>query len=295
MLLGLVAAAALIELGLRLASVTITVTVRPPDNEVQTHFDDLIVCAGDSHTAGQGAPRGLGYPEQLEALLNESRGGRITRVINLGLGGQNSSEAADSVLAFLEHTPRAPVAIIFNAGKNNDHNLRRARIAPELVHEGDYRDWARYLLSESRAFRLSQITVRRLEGLAREERNTETLEYEDMLYVDGPGEIAMMRRWIEMDLDALAARTSCPVVLLNYWTPVSWVDETFAAAATRPRFHFCDARAFGTDFSLEFIATADITEKHLGGHPNERGYAVLAELVGKLLREEILPAAAPGI
>ncbi len=59
--------------------------VRPPDEGDRRR----VLCLGDSFTFGVGAPKGFGYPEQLQALL-DARSVKA-RVINAGVPGINSS------------------------------------------------------------------------------------------------------------------------------------------------------------------------------------------------------------
>ncbi|MCZ7586426.1 MAG: hypothetical protein M5R36_25575 [Deltaproteobacteria bacterium] len=98
-------------------------------------------------------------------MLNEASEARRWQVVNLGQPGFNSSQAATRAIAFLENDSRPVRAVLFNAGKNNEHNLTAARILPREVRELGLRASVAYLLSNSRAFRFGQITLSRLDAL----------------------------------------------------------------------------------------------------------------------------------
>lgn len=74
-----------------------------------------IWCLGDSHTQGSGAGRGEGWPERLQRRLAAE--GRPAAVMNLGVGGTNSSQQ----LALLEEALRSGTpATVFYLGGSND-------------------------------------------------------------------------------------------------------------------------------------------------------------------------------
>ncbi len=50
-----------------------------------------ILCFGDSFTFGFGAPRGRGYPGQLDEIFNKKLPDKGIRVFNFGVDSQNSS------------------------------------------------------------------------------------------------------------------------------------------------------------------------------------------------------------
>jgi lysophospholipase L1-like esterase len=51
-----------------------------------------ILCVGDSHTRGVGAPTALSYPRQLQRLLEAAYPGARFMVMNAGIPGSNSSD-----------------------------------------------------------------------------------------------------------------------------------------------------------------------------------------------------------
>jgi lysophospholipase L1-like esterase len=78
-----------------------------------------IWCLGDSNTQGAGAPIGKSYPAQLEALLR--RADNHWKVLNLGMGGSNSSIQVKHLLKALEHG--TPKVLFYMGGANNAWNL----------------------------------------------------------------------------------------------------------------------------------------------------------------------------
>jgi lysophospholipase L1-like esterase len=288
--LGLLVAVLLVEVGLRVYALTIHPSVGQLVHEVDRNVDFLIVCAGDSHTEGKGAPRGFDYPSQLAALLDHIDPARRYAVVNLGLAGCNSSEAANRALEFMRRSPRAPDLVIFEAGKNNDHNFKDARIFPELAASRDYREWARYLLSNSRAFRLSQITYRRLEELSHNPNPTLRLDADHFFAVDGAAEQALLVRWMIADLAVLRDATlkrGGKLVLLNYFLEAPWVDQAYRDFVRRSPTALVDIHRFGLG-ALARMADWSGLIKYPDYHPNARGYARIAQLIYRQLAEQRL-------
>ncbi|OGR59129.1 MAG: hypothetical protein A2X36_15135 [Elusimicrobia bacterium GWA2_69_24] len=79
-----------------------------------------ILCVGDSFTFGMGAPRGGGYPEQLQDLLNKEPGDRRWVVLNAGVPSNNSSQVLKRLPALL--VEEAPEILVVMTGWN-DNNL----------------------------------------------------------------------------------------------------------------------------------------------------------------------------
>lgn len=67
----------------------------------------VIVCFGDSLTAGRGAPAGHSYPDYLQRLL-DSRGYRY-RVLNMGISGDTTKDGVDRLPHVLDAHPAIAV------------------------------------------------------------------------------------------------------------------------------------------------------------------------------------------
>ncbi|MCX5793894.1 MAG: GDSL-type esterase/lipase family protein [Elusimicrobia bacterium] len=96
----------------------------------------VILCVGDSFTAGTGAPPGQGYPAQLEALLNQGSGAAY-RVVNANRGAANTAIAKSMFLkAADEFQPRIVTLMIGAANYWNYtgfHPAGRPPLARALV------------------------------------------------------------------------------------------------------------------------------------------------------------------
>jgi lysophospholipase L1-like esterase len=115
-LLGLALALLVAELGLRIAA---SQHRRVAEAGRGSEAFDLL-CVGDSFTYGLGSEDGRGYPEQLQALLDERWGPGAATIHNRGRPGQNSSQAADALadqLAALQ-----PELVVILVGHNNGWN-----------------------------------------------------------------------------------------------------------------------------------------------------------------------------
>ena len=113
-LLGVLLALAVLELGLRVAAGWVGPRAGP-----LAWGRETVLTLGDSHTYGVFFPAGQSYPARLAARLDARSAGGF-RVVNLGLPGTNSSEVATRLPAWLDaHAPRHVVLCV---GVNNIWN-----------------------------------------------------------------------------------------------------------------------------------------------------------------------------
>lgn len=116
--LGCFLTLAALELGLAIAGLLI------PAPAPQAGREADILCLGNSHTAGLGAPQGESYCDWLQRMLHESAG-RPIRVQNLGVAAANSADILDSLVENLNHTN--PKIVLLMVGEPNYWNLRGFR------------------------------------------------------------------------------------------------------------------------------------------------------------------------
>lgn len=149
---GLFLAVGTAELGLWLASQTVasdTEDYTVPEGKVR------ILAWGDSFTYGLGAADGRGYPEHLQSLLDEAWGPGEAALVNGGIPGQNSSQAADRLPAALAAVQ--PDILILMVGHNNTWNFNGLHVDTARA-SGRLR--MAQLLGASRVVKLLQIALR---------------------------------------------------------------------------------------------------------------------------------------
>jgi lysophospholipase L1-like esterase len=132
--------------------------VAPPD----VH---LVVCVGDSHTAGHPDPNS--YPAALEQLLNARATGRW-RVINLGIPGLNTTQVRKRFARALDYYQ--PAIVLQWAGINNFWNHAELEdVTPDLLTR---------LMTASRVVRMVRVAVfyRRLNAQALAAPNQKALD-----------------------------------------------------------------------------------------------------------------------
>jgi lysophospholipase L1-like esterase len=246
--------------------------------------DFLIVCAGDSHTEGAGAVLGFDYPSQLELQLNAVNPAKRYQVINLGVSGFNTSEAADRTIEFLRKTPRKPDFVIFSGGFNNAWNLKGASILPdEIRRKGNIAAWE-YVLARSQTYKLSQVAGARLAALRRGESTGPT-------FVDVNADDAeFLRGWITHDLQRLydaSCRAGADLALLNYAYAgekyQDWGDRAFGEFAKEFKLLMIDVHWFGLPEAEELATPSRWLAPDW--HPNRYGYARIAFLIVQALQE----------
>lgn len=244
---------------------------------VPTKIDFWFYCAGDAHTKGNGAPVGFDYPSQLAALLNNNDPDHGYEVLNLGHPFYNSSQAVNVILKTIKETKQYPDVIIFNAGKNNDHNLEEATLLPESVRLADFETKLKYLLKEQRKLQLSTKSVNNIHKLLENLPRVFEVGWNSLLDVDEFAEQIIIAKWLHDDLNRLKnelKESETKIILLNYYHGNTWVDAVFSKAASSQDLYFVDIR----DFALEQKHNLN---KYLSkdNFPSQFGYARIAELI----------------
>jgi len=285
-LLGLAAVLAILEIGLRRAAREVA---REP---LALNADVVILCVGDSHTAGLEAPPNLDYPSQLEILLNMHDLDRIHQVINLGQGGLNSSQVVQLTMDYLARAERVPDIIIFCAGINNKDNFAGASFLPEEVRNSDINAQLRYLLAHSRAYRLGQLTIERLQEAGAQKPKTYQELTNTLLNASAPEDISFLVDWISSDLEALFLETHARgivLVLLTYHQPNPWQLGAYQDIQMK----------YGLPI-VNMIDYGGLSQKHLlrltapGYHPNKLGYYLIAQKLVNELQVFLYPLAPSG-
>ena len=112
----------LLEIALRIAGI-IHLKSAASDEKLLTTGKNVhytILCLGDSFTDGIGASQGKDYPNQLENLLNSRAEGKIIRVINGGIPGDNAAQVLNKLQRNIDIAK--PCFIILLVGCNSWHN-----------------------------------------------------------------------------------------------------------------------------------------------------------------------------
>lgn len=127
-----------------------------------------ILCVGDSHTRGVGAPAALSYPRQLQRLLEAEYPGARFAVVNAGIPGSNSS---DTRLEFERQWKRASYdAVAVWCGVNNLWSLKN--VPEHLLQDEEVSRWKRlgwWLSEELGGIRLIRLVQLAWLNLAKDE------------------------------------------------------------------------------------------------------------------------------
>jgi lysophospholipase L1-like esterase len=162
--IGLIAALLMLEIGLRIAggifrNGRIPDAIMPSNKEGKQY---TILCLGNSFTVGVGAPKGLDYPGQLQQLFDKETPANKVRVINGGVGNQNTSE----LLSKLEYNIIRwdPDLIVIQTGQPNLWNHYKFRMYLERKSNPgmSFRKAVFYLndfLYSSRVYRLAVLLI----------------------------------------------------------------------------------------------------------------------------------------
>ena len=251
------------------------------ESEVLNRPDSFsILCAGDSHTYGVDAPRGLSYPDQLENLLNANSATTGYVTANLGVPGYNSAQTLRQLRDAFDGSNGIPDLVIICVGGNNNHNFRYARFwEEELLGTESYRNQFRHLLEHSRAYHLGRITVWRITSTLR--RNPEQVF--DLVLWDRE----VLVDWLVGDYEEmidLVRANGRGILFLNYYHYLPSVNESLRTVA----------RTRGVPFvNVQWFRLPPVLGARLVGetsHPNEKGYAAIARFVHEgLLEQGLIP------
>ncbi len=151
-LLGLLLAAVVLEIGLRIVGATYVQRSRSDDASGDAEY--TILCVGDSFTWGAGAPAGETYPRQLQAHLDEREPGRF-EVVNRGVGGTNSSQLLETLPGHLIDVE--PDLVILMTGSANVWNRYGYRGSSRMSSGGPI---LRDLLHRIRIYKLVNLSAR---------------------------------------------------------------------------------------------------------------------------------------
>lgn len=170
LIVGIVAAFALLEGSLQIMGVFMQQSLQ----KEKKHFavqdsTTTIVCLGDSFTYGFGAPRGKGYPEQLQKMMNTKPIREKVVVINKGIYAQNSASVLEEMPAIFETIN--PDVVLLLIGANNKWNFKgfyEYSMGNTLwAHMLD----AMYNLKTMKLFRLLFLNIRNMIGFRKNIRH----------------------------------------------------------------------------------------------------------------------------
>lgn len=216
--------------------------------------DAVFLCVGDSWTEGTSAPGG-GYPARLAARTG-------AKVVNLGRSGSNSTAVLAAVREGLRaHRPRAVLVL---AGNNDHWNL-------DGVDAGRYAGWrgrARAAALSLRTLRLAFLLLDRAPGGGA---------------ASGAIDREAHRRLVAENLTAIvrAVRAAGAVpVLGTYFHRHGWgVNEIVREVARAEGVPLADHQARFQALPVEAQGALLVPD----GHPNEAGYALMAEVWAEVL------------
>ncbi|MBF0331177.1 MAG: hypothetical protein HQL17_04510 [Candidatus Omnitrophica bacterium] len=122
----------------------------------------VILCLGNSYTAGAGASDGMSYPHQLQRMFRERMKDRDIIVINGGIFVQNTAELLNALPSNIDRFK--PDLILLQTGQPNLWNDKNVtdylrRIKVNLTWWGKINYRLRDLLAESRVCRLALLVL----------------------------------------------------------------------------------------------------------------------------------------
>lgn len=248
--------------------------------------EQVILCIGDSWTVGE--PDG-NYPADLQQALNQQASANRFRVINLGHGGANSSQALRILAgAIPTYHPRLVIVMI----GNNDHwNLSDSAywrfIERDMSRFGLLKARITVILHSLRVYKLITILYDKLVGLPTPnqfyDEKAGTQGFEKTTVIDR----AVHRKQLEYNLlqfIELAQQYNFHVVFQTYFHFHGYqVNEIVRDVALSYHIPLVD-----NNLLFHQHIPADQHDEYLipDGHPNAKGYQFLTNNLLDVLREQ---------
>ena len=223
---------------------------------------------------GINCDRSLTWPKQLEKTLEAAYPDVNFEAINTGVPGYNSSEALDTMKEYIRKYPGLIDAVIFEAGRNNPLSFRKASILPRDFSELTWYDQAKFLLTNSKTYRLNQLTELNLRAALK-------LDWKPLFQVNLSKDFLL--QWLTNDYtEALetARENRILFAFMNYVIPgdlfSGYVTSAMKKMSQEQGVAFLDIENYrlpaAAFFTLPVLSTRD-------GHPNERGNRVIADIL----------------
>ena len=280
-----------LEFFLRLLGIGYNLIHKAP---VDTGADYRIYCVGESTTWGIGAsdPVSKGYPHQLEKMLNKKYPGMKIQCLFDQTIGQNTSEILLKLPQYIKR--HKPQLIIFMIGTNNWWNMDRSNIllfnrspASEvalkiLIFLDQFRVWK---LFKHISFSLGLYKERWNYGFPRG-KNVEEL-YEDIGQEVNLQIFNQLAAYDMEEMVKLCNANGIRTIVCNY--PDPRISGWFLRSVQKNT-----ARKFQIPFvdNHEVFQKLNSPEKYLRSgdysHPNDAGYAIVAENIYKCILENRL-------
>ncbi len=297
--LGILLGLVVLEASLQAAAWFIKVTGREaPSSWLTDHL--RIICLGDSNTYGLWLERSEAYPQQFEALWNETVAWPKVEVLNLGFPGTNSSKVLRDLPRMLETFE--PEIVIVRIGLND------VWTSPfEFEPQPETRRSTRGILERhSRIYRLLDMTRRGVDSLSAEvgaesskDSGSGTLRYGSQEFEMGwTATYIGAHRWVpdlHKNLQSIARQVNdygADLVLMTYSShskPYRPANYVIRAAAEAPGTKLVDVDAAMRPHCPQEPCPEFIFEDH---HPTARGYRVAAETIVAQLKDRL--SATPG-
>jgi lysophospholipase L1-like esterase len=302
----LLALAVLAEIGLRVAGFFYLRRIQPdPPGDAG---EIRIVCLGESSTAGLWTKPGDSYPAQLERALQAAWPDQRIRVVVPPHIGQNTSQIANRIAGYLRtHRPRL---VIVMSGYNNEWSLAESHVGRFLAgsRSESLRVRALVALDGLRLFRVARwawlkATLPKNERYLEENRGYAWGAPELARYPPAEGVYAFALRqrpafvalW-RHDVGDIVRRSragGARVLLMTYHINPSYLpaEEMVSLAQAEGVPLVRNDRAFAP-----FVEDRSIDRYlfHDGWHPNERGYALIAEgAYREIVRSDLLGLGPP--
>jgi lysophospholipase L1-like esterase len=244
-----------------------------------------ILCVGDSWT--QGATYGR-FPDNLVGLLNARRTDVRFHPVNVGRAGTNSSQSLRRLPdEFAEHRPDLLLVL---TGNNDHHNLTDSTYwrfrDDELDRGAILAARARVLAHSLRLYRLGRTLWQQATGRATSneffEASGDREKRAGLVAIDPETH----RRQLEYNLTRiveLARREGIPVVFQTYFHFHGYrVNEIIRDVASRHGVPLVDHNLL---FHTAVPPEARESHRIADGHPNAKGYALMADYIAAVLDE----------
>lgn len=288
------------EIGLRIAGrVVLETTYSHTVNDPPREGDLVVLCIGESTTAGLWVESHESYPKQLEKRLKDHYAIDRIRVVAPPHLGQNSSQQLNRMDDYFDRY--SPALMILMSGANNEWAFSESNIVDFLPDSAEEKRRIRteILLDSFRLYRLGRRLILQISG---EIGRFENAGNENAVWGHPtktpwppPSEVrsfakkhraAFVEQWFydQKEMIRKAARREIPVLLMSYPMRPDFLENgEFAKLAAETGLPFVDNERAFTKLA-EAGRGADLFAKD-AWHPSAKGYALVADAAFRVIVE----------
>jgi len=266
----------------------------------------IVLCLGESTTGGLWVDRQHSYPAQLKTMLQGKYTSKEIDVIVPPHVGQNTSQVSNRIKHYIDLYQ--PHLIILMLGANNEWSLAESHIR-QFIKFDTVDSLKVHLLIRLNALRVFKMARYVYLKYWLKEKSQHILELEQTHYIWGGAESTRYppRKWVygfagsnqeafvnlwRYDVEKIvssAKKENIPVIIMTYHIQPTYLSsEEFVSLAQKFNISLVRNDLVFSKFTKDATIQEYLVADKDSFHPNEKGYAIIAQNVFKAIIEDHL-------